>query len=114
MPSESAVRQARSTVSHALGLQSEQGEAHHVSSPLRWSLIETVNSLSGDSDTPLSEWVRVSAPMGITKTIQAGGHFPLAPVSATVNLVEFFSTYTPLENHPSFEAFAVAIFVRVF
>ena len=73
-----------------------------LASPWLAGVVEALVKATGDSDVELVNWLRVGAPMGLTRPIRPGGHFP--QVEETPDLtVDDLDKYEPkAENHPSF------------
>ena len=101
-PPEGVLQDLRRLVGQALLVPVGQEDAHHDSSPWRFELVRWCQSACGDPDTALAEWLEFGAPMGITKTIEAGGLFPAAAGTADLTVEELDALTRTSSNHPSF------------
>ena len=78
---------------------------HHASSPWRAELVGTIMSEAGDPDAFVWDWLRNGAPMGLSKDIVPGTHFPAVPVDALYDVAELDRREPYGRNHPSYDDF---------
>merc|ERR1712086_389255 len=78
-------------------------DEHHAACPWRAELIGTVLSRTKDPDAAIWDWLRSGAPMGLSRPIVPGTHFPRVEVdqSYSVDVLDRRSPF--VSNHPSFD-----------
>ena len=70
-------------------------------SPWRYGLVQAIQEATKDCDRILPTWLREGAPMGLTKEIQPGGHFPEAVAESSLSVAVLDKIPPRTENHPS-------------
>ena len=98
-PSSETITSLREQVARALHIPPADAESHHAASSLRPAFFKWVIEASKDPDAHIVEWL-IGAPMGITRPITLGGHFPVRAVAAEVEESELPADWPG--NHPSF------------
>ena len=73
------------------------------SSTWNFNLVQALQAKAGDCDKVLPGWLRDGAPMGITKTIEPGGHFPKTEPDASLTVATLDKIPSVKDNHPSWK-----------
>ena len=81
-PDEEDLRVVRVGLEKLFQVEDEAFEAHHPASSWRYELVKAIQKESGDPDEVLPGWLASGAPMGISRPIETGGHFPKADPEA--------------------------------
>jgi len=101
-PTPQKIGKLREKVAEHLGLAPAQAEASHPGSPWKFAVVRKVQSLVGDPDHHVADWLEEGAPLGVRVPIPAGsGAYPLLASPAESTPEEALSL-PALENHTSF------------
>ena len=85
-PTAQKIGKLRAKVAEHLGMAPAQAEASHPSSPWKFAVVRKVQSLIGDPDHHVADWLEEGAPLGVRVPIPAGsGAYPLlaSPAEST-------------------------------
>merc|ERR1712153_239853 len=77
-------------------------DEHHSACPWRAELIGTVLDRTKDPDAAVWVWLRSGAPMGLTRPIVPGTHFPRVEVDQAYSVAVLDKRSPIASNHPSF------------
>ena len=101
-PPESLIASLRSALAGHLGISSEEADQHHPCSTWRFQLVRQIQSLTGDRDTYVADWLEHGPPLGVRVPIPAGhGVYPLLGSPAEIAPTEVCGI-EPIENHKGF------------
>ena len=86
-----------------LGMKEGCFDTHHDASPWRYELVNFVLYMSKDPDVCVWTWLREGAPMGLSRPLLPGSHFPRVE-DDSVSTLEALDSRSPWSsNHPSFD-----------
>merc|ERR1712085_234215 len=78
-------------------------DEHHPACPWRVELMGTVLSRAKDPDAAIWTWLRTGAPMGLSRPITRGTHFPSVEVDPSYSVAVLDKRSPFVSNHPSFD-----------
>ena len=96
---ESIIALARREIAQAIGLCSEEAEAHHPKSRWKFGLLRRLQKLGEDPDTDVADWLEHGAPAGFARRVPPGPFFPRVSTQRAIAESEVIAATL---NHPSF------------
>ena len=102
-PTKEALKVVRAVLAEVMDVVPDEFEKHNAASTWRPFLVKKVVELTEDTDLHISDWLWRGAPMGITRTIEAGGWFPNIQEQRQQNVDDLDAKEARPDNHRSFE-----------